>query len=104
MTLLVFITTYVVVTIASRFTALGEYRWFNELEQWLTYKFPKRERLIRDFFSFKLFHCIPCQSFWLSVPIFSYFFDEPISIILALLLYLLKHSNDTNNGITNNED
>lgn len=104
MTLLVFIATYCAVTLVSKYTALGEYRWFNNLEQWLIYKFPNRERLISDFFSFKLFHCTPCQSFWLSVPIFSYFFTEPINVILALLLYLLKQSNSKEDGITNNED
>lgn len=104
MTLLIFLATYCVVTLGSRFTALGEYRWFNNLEQWLLYKYPKREQLIRAFFSFKLFHCTPCRSFWLSIPIFSYFFVEPINIILALLLYLLKQTNNTENGITNNED
>ena len=106
MTLLIFILTYIAVTIVAKYTALGEYLWFNDLESRLVHRFPTREKLIRDVFAFKLFHCSPCQSFWLSVPVFTYFFEDPISIVLALLLYLLKHSNDKQEDGTNdnNED
>jgi len=101
MTLLIFILTYIVVTIGTRYTALAEYQWFANLQNWLLFKYPAKEKLITDIFAFKLFHCTPCQSFWFSIPMFTYFFDEPTNIILALLIYLTKI---TENGITNNED
>jgi hypothetical protein len=101
MTLPIFILTYIAVTIGSRYTALDQYQWFRRLELWLLFKYPAREKLITDIFSFKLFHCTPCQSFWLSVPIFSYFFTEPTSIIFALLTYLIKIQDD---GAINNKD
>lgn len=97
MTLIIFVLTYVAVAFASKYTALGEYRWFNDLEARLVYKYPQCEEKLRMFFSFKLFHCTPCQSFWLSLPIFTFFFADPINIILSLLLYLLKTTQNDGN-------
>lgn len=98
MTLFIFVLTYLVATFVTRFTALGEYRWFNELESRLIYKYPSREEKIRNLFSFKLFHCTACHSFWISIPIYSIFYSDPINIIFALLTYLLIK---TENGTTN---
>ena len=103
MTLIYFILTYIAVTIGTRFTSLSEYQWFRDLESKLLYKYPNRTKLINDFFSFKLFHCNPCQSFWLSYPIFSLFYNEQMTLVLAILLYLFKQS-EKQNGTDNNTD
>lgn len=78
---------------------LGQYQWFSNLEDKMCEKFPKRQTLINKIFSFKLFWCNACLTFWTSLLMLSSFsFVAPISIIdvieSSLIIYLIRVNRD----------
>lgn len=66
-----FATLYVVASVAAKYSMLGRYSWFSNLEDALMRRFPSKEIMIAKVFSFKLWHCETCLSFWISLILMS---------------------------------
>jgi len=100
---LFFATLYVVASQVAKYATLGRYAWFSNLEDALIQRFPKRESLINKVFSFKLFYCETCMSFWASMISLSFvslwvpelnFIDVLQTSFIVYLYKMVRSAND----------
>lgn len=89
--IIIFISVYLLADKLSKYTLLSNYTWFDMLSIKLYYYKGKLKNILSKIYYSKLFNCLSCNVFWLSLCIYSILsiFMNVDILVYSLLTFLI---------------
>jgi len=95
-----FIIIYLIAVLLSKYTTLGQYRWFQQLTmKVIMMKYGRKKNISTAIINSKVFHCNTCHVFWISLMLFAavatliFMSFTPFVVLNALVVYIINKSN-----------